>query len=503
MAFELRVSLIQDLLDEHFLYFTNFISTIFLVTFSDAYRAASTAARQRIRNLVARNFKPDNNADHNVLNNCKKEDAYLNVCDDFKTNLLHLTLLVPTVEGVALKLPVNYRQVLQPNYFKRIGDAKCIHDAAYEPDGDTFQNSPLKLVFYVALDHQEPHTTNIKLTSISKVTIDATNAKLPKDTMEHLSKAEPYSNLTIENADTFCRWPSEDDFADYLYLLGFQPYGGFTNNKHDFPWNEVLSIFNDENMEDSLALKHMLVKIGWKFLYKDQCTFAQNLKHVKDFHEYISPIHCSATEGDHRLDLANRLLYGIKLEQKAPFLQTEEDFLPLPFNSTVFKPIAASVFLPCQDSSDLCMVVTSHLQQLSRKVAGQKKLFIQDHWCALYQSILNAVGEDKLFRSVLYSTQEEFYRDSVNPRQEPNHRARKIRLRLSEVITDVIFTENPTCTMAKEPLEINRQDWLDAMKSNNWTAMDNNPFTAVSTKFMFAILFVTKFMVTIILVILI
>jgi hypothetical protein len=30
----------------------------------------------------------------------KKYDTYLNVCDDFKTNLLWLSIFVPTIEGV-------------------------------------------------------------------------------------------------------------------------------------------------------------------------------------------------------------------------------------------------------------------------------------------------------------------------------------------------------------------------------------------------------------------
>ena len=252
-------------------------------------------------------------------------------------------------------------------------------------------------------------------------------------------------------------------------------------------------------MEDPLALKYMLKKIGWSFIYNEKDDCRKNLKNFKNFFEFVSPMHCSATEGDHRLDLANRLLYGIELEQKAPFLKVKDDFQPLPFSSTVFKPIPASVFLPCEGSSDLCLSVASHLQQLSRKTAGQKKLFIEDDWRSLYESIFDAIARDSELKSVLYSTQKEFYLDPVKVRQDSDHRARVIRQRLGQVITEVIFTENPTATLAKEPVTVNQQKWTAAVQQNVWTNMDANPFTAVSTKNIVSIIFgITKIMVTII-----
>jgi hypothetical protein len=75
----------------------------------------------------------------------------LNIIDDFKTNLLWLsTFIVRSAEGMSMRMPVNCRPVLQSNCFKAEEgkETKNMLEAVHEPDGDTFQNSPLKLVFY-------------------------------------------------------------------------------------------------------------------------------------------------------------------------------------------------------------------------------------------------------------------------------------------------------------------------------------------------------------------
>jgi hypothetical protein len=92
--------------------------------------------------------------------------------------------------------------------------------------------------------------------------------------------------------------------------------------------------------------------------------------------------------------------------------------------STVFKPIATTVFLPHENGSSLCLTVTSQLQSLSRKIANQKDLYIKDNWRSLYQTILNAIDGDKDFLEKVYATQEEFYKASLKVRQEDD-RARK------------------------------------------------------------------------------
>jgi hypothetical protein len=74
----------------------------------------------------------------------------LNIIDDFKTNLLWLsTFIVRSAEGMSMRMPVNCRPVLQSNCFKAEEgkETKNMLEAVHEPDGDTFQNSPLKLVF--------------------------------------------------------------------------------------------------------------------------------------------------------------------------------------------------------------------------------------------------------------------------------------------------------------------------------------------------------------------
>lgn len=213
---------------------------------------------------------------------------------------------------------------------------------------------------------------------------------------------------------------------------------------------------------------------------------AQNLRAFNEFFRFMSPVSWSATEGTHHLRLSNTLLNGFMLKQKAPFvLEREKEFIPLPFNSTAHKPIPAWVCLPTEKSAGLSLPVALHLKQLSRKVAVQKKLVIEDSWRSLLESISSAIdADDKFVTEMLHSTQQELHEEPLLPRQDPHRKARKNRARLSEIIADVIFAENPTATLAAErtPKFASMDNWKKSLDSQTWTAMDDFPFSAVSMK---------------------
>jgi hypothetical protein len=431
--------------------------------------------------------------------------------DDFKTNLMWLSIFVHSVEGVSMRIPVNYRQVSQSNYFKPQGEEqKTMLEAAYEPDGDTFQNSPLKLVFYAAfpkavgkVTHRDEH---LKLTSISHLNVNPDKAVLPKQ-----KKVVPiqYMNMTIQMEDVVCMWPREDDLCDMLYFFGFHPTDNLGESVHYFPWNDILSLFNDKDMKDRNVLKHILRELSLDFLYEDHLDRDQNLRNFKQFYQFMSPVSGCAVEGDHRIEMIGRLLYSIALKEEAPFLTPDQaktleplpldpapdpavilpdpkvilldpavTLEPLPFNSTVHKPIQAVVYSQKPSSSNLCANVTNHMKLLSRKVASQKKLYIRDSWRSLYSAIYSAVDNDFKFRKTLYATQQELYEEPLSLREKsgkPNNN----RQRLSEIIADVIFQENPTATLAAAS-KTNISKWKEGVTVNAWTGVDSNPFTTVS-----------------------
>ena len=423
---------------------------------------------------MKKEFKKEGNKQ--FAKTCKPFDQYLNINDDFKTNLLWLSFFVPTVEGVGMRIPVNYRHVLQSNYFATRENDDSISTAVYQPDGDTFQNSPIKLVFFCAFPKTEKQPDiALKMSSISKVNINALKSGLPV-------QKEQYSSMTIQNSYVQCTWPRQNDLQDFLFFLGFHPIENLTDGVHDFPWNLVLSIFNNQDMSDPLALKRMLQTLGMEYIYVETLSFEENLRQFKEFFRFMTPISSSATEGDHRIDLANRLLYGIILKEEAPFLQVSQEFIRLPFNSTVFKPVSTSVFLPAKNSSQLSLIVTSHLQLLSRKIASQKKLFIEDSWKSLYLNILDEIENDSGLMSLLYDKQQELYKEILPKRQELQERPCKGRKKLIKVIANVIFRENPTASLAlkNEPNPAVLDKWLEKTNTNAWSGMDSNPFAAVS-----------------------
>jgi hypothetical protein len=168
------------------------------------------------------------------------------------------------------------------------------------------------------------------------------------------------------------------------------------------------------------------------------------------------------------------------LKEEAPFLKRGESsqFRPLPFNSTVYKPIQTVVYLPAESASALGPAVTAHLRELSRKTADQKTLYIRDSWRSLFSSIYNALDKDQIFGTFLYKTQKELYEESLHPRQQPKCKARSNRQRLSEVIADVIFAENPTATLATTnmPKPPDLGTFKNGFAHNAWTVMDSFAF---------------------------
>jgi hypothetical protein len=403
-------------------------------------------------------------------------DTYLNVADDFKTNLMWLSVFVRTVDGVGLRLKVNYRQVLQTNYFKPDKNSRTINDAVYTPDGDTFQNSPLKLVFFAGFSNKNKPKVPLNLTSISTVNINGSRANLPA--------TGDYSHMTLSMENMRCIWPEQKHLRDFLYLLGYHPTKNLGRNKHDFPWNSILAIFNDQDMQHPDVLLRMLRELSLGFLYNKNNDIYWNLAHFKGFIQFMTPIFVSALEGDHRIELSNRLLYGIALTEEAPFSNNAKppsDFKGLPYNSTVHKPISAEIYLPARNSSEVCIAVTNHLKSLSRKTAEQKTLYIRDSWRSLYSSIFSALENDDDFGKVLFLTQEDLYKHVLHPRQAEDCKARKNREKLSNVIADAIFAENPTAALAtaNKPKTAVIGDWKPGLNALTWTVMDNSPFTAV------------------------
>jgi hypothetical protein len=239
-------------------------------------------------------------------------------------------------------------------------------------------------------------------------------------------------------------------------------------------------------MQDKNVLKHILRELTLDFLYEDHLDINQNLRNFKLFYQFMSPVSVCAVEGDHRIEIVCRLLYSIALKEEAPFLTPDQQgppdkgvtLDPIPFNSTAHKPIQAVVYSQKPSSSHLCENVTNHMKHLSRKVASQKKLYIRDSWRSLYSAIYNAVDNDLKFRKTLHATQQDLYEEPLSAR-EKSGKPNKNRERLSQIIADVIFRENPTATLAAS----NKTDvskWKDGVSVNAWIGVDSNPFTTVS-----------------------
>jgi hypothetical protein len=97
----------------------------------------------------------------------------------------------------------------------------------------------------------------LKLTSISKIDVSQEHAKLPKQ--KDGAKLD-YSNMTLE-----------------IIFLDYHPYKNRSASQHSFPWDDILSLFNGQDMTDPKALKHMLAELSLGFIYDDHEDRETNL----------------------------------------------------------------------------------------------------------------------------------------------------------------------------------------------------------------------------------
>jgi hypothetical protein len=109
-----------------------------------------------------------------------------------------------------------------------------------------------------------------------------------------------------------------------LCFLGFHPADNLGESAHDFPWNDITSLFNVKDMKDENVLKHVLRKLSLNFPHEDHLDVDQNLRNFKHFCQFMSPVSGCAVEGDHHVEIICRLSCSIALKEEAPFLAPDQ-----------------------------------------------------------------------------------------------------------------------------------------------------------------------------------
>jgi hypothetical protein len=176
-----------------------------------------------------------------------------------------------------MRISVNYRSVLQSNYFDQVDNKSRFSSCIWNW---WRQNSPLKLVFYAAIHTgKEALLSNMKLTSISKVNIDATAASLPVSLRFICVEIDSINTKIIVliilffslsrqvyiltwylKMNVYIVHGLDKSSLKTFFCSRISPYKNVYDSlgKHDFPWLTILSLFNDKDMSDSEVVKSIL-----------------------------------------------------------------------------------------------------------------------------------------------------------------------------------------------------------------------------------------------------
>jgi hypothetical protein len=178
---------------------------------------------------------------------------------------------------------------------RKLSVSLCVFKAA---SWRYFSKQSSQLVFMLIHTGKEALLSNMKLTSISKINIDATAASLPVslrficvDLIDSINTKIInynsvfqciYSNMILENERIQC-------ISKQLEKLSLCSRISSLTRMSTTVWVNMIFLgfnfvlFNDKDRSDSEAVKSILTDLNFDFMYDDSLTSAQNLSLIQEF----------------------------------------------------------------------------------------------------------------------------------------------------------------------------------------------------------------------------
>ena len=224
---------------------------------------------------------------------------------------VNLFLEQEPVSGVAMNLDVNYRHVIQDNYFKQGETEKTMQEMIFEPYGDSFQNSPIDLIFYekvIVPVGTKSDDNSAEIASISYCKLSPLRFNQFTDVGVEESAYNVELLLSMKNVTA--QWVTEMEYRKLLFIMGMKDY---ESEVFFQDYKAILSLFNDFDTASEENFKSMLDKSQFPFVYDDETDLASNRLHFKMFFSCLTKIRCAIVEGSHCLESSSRLLQGFSL----------------------------------------------------------------------------------------------------------------------------------------------------------------------------------------------
>ena len=178
------------------------------------------------------------------------------------------------VSSLAMNLDVNYCQVNQENYNKKGETEKNMQEIIFIQDGDSFQNSPIDLVFY----EKKIQSYNSKSCNYLADVASMSYCKLSSDRFKQFTDKDigdsAYKlDLLLCMKNMTAQFVTKKEYQKLLFILGFKDYNSDVMSQD---YKAILTLLNDFDTATEFNFKDMLNQLQFSFVYDEETDLAEN-----------------------------------------------------------------------------------------------------------------------------------------------------------------------------------------------------------------------------------
>ena len=378
--------------------------------------------------------------------------------------------------NIAMNLDVNFRKVKQGNFKSKKEMGKDFMETVMQENGNTFQNSPIHLLFYEKNALENAPKSNDMILEVSPKLSSMSLCKLKKDKQFDFLSLVTGLELRLILSDVTAKFVSLEQYKQLLFVLGQKPQSACNQSCKD-----VLTLFNEFSTNTVFNFKYMLDKLQFPFCYDDNKRLNENRRNFQDFFSCLTNIRCAVVEGGHRCEAASRILQGYKFCEHIPLNQNGYNVVPE--SSTLFGKVPTVLYY-CQDKDKLLNnQVLEYLKEKSEEIDCLKRLIVQPTWHDFLIQVSENISENINLEFDLYKSASDFFLENVKYRQMSVDTvpSNKIKKHLHEILTHAIFNYRP-CSDLLNVIDKNfrpkPEDW--GKDTNLWVSLSAEPFQQVS-----------------------
>ena len=173
-----------------------------------------------------------------------------------------------------MHLDVNFCQINQENYYNSDSSTFC-HEM-FKANGDSFQNTPVHLLFYEKISTQEMLVPSLdpmpELFSMSW-------CRFKKNAMSNMNKLAYDVSLLMVIEGLTGQFVTREKYLQLMFILGQK----IINPGNDQDYKELLTLLNNFNTSTPENFKALISKLEFPFIYDEQKIIFQNRCDFKDF----------------------------------------------------------------------------------------------------------------------------------------------------------------------------------------------------------------------------